>query len=270
MFSLAPAPGVIGGQEKVQSTESYILIAPGTVHSSWTEASPLQEAVLHLRVSVLETLTAELGLLGARWPSGLFALTSQIRRAMDQLQAGEATPGEGLARALIEAHQGPLKSASPHQIDPRLARLVALIRKDPSQPMDLSRMSELAQMSRSHLVRSFKQAFGLPPMVFLKKQRLQLACDQMMRTQQSLTTIAHATGFSSSGRFSEAFRAAFGESPAQWRRHRSGPLSRAPSAAESAGRSQSPARPCRKKRNRLTSGPRLLSTAQVRPPSRVL
>lgn len=232
--------GDLGGQQTVQSTEAYILIPPNTLHSSWTESNALEELVIHLRADALAELAAEQGLMELLWRSGQFKVTAEIKRALDHLRSGEGTPGEALAQVLLKEHQGVLHAARAAAVDPRLARLAAHIRRDPSQALDLNRMADIAQMSRSHLVRSFKETLGLTPMNFLKRARLELACEQMLRTKQSLTTIAHATGFSSSGRFSEAFRSAFGESPATWRRRSISPVS---PTAGSAARSRSPIDP---------------------------
>lgn len=65
--------------------------------------------------------------------------------------------------------------------------------------------------------RVFKRETGLRPMDWLNQRRLQLACQQLASTRQTITAIAEACGFASPFYFSRVFRKHFGQSPMQYR-----------------------------------------------------
>jgi AraC-like DNA-binding protein len=79
-------------------------------------------------------------------------------------------------------------------------------------------LSALAQRSRTHFSRSFKQAFGEPPHAYVIKRRLERACHFMVTTSESLSEIALRVGFSDHAHLCKHFRRAFGQSPSIWRR----------------------------------------------------
>lgn len=66
--------------------------------------------------------------------------------------------------------------------------------------------------------RIFKRETGLRPMEWLNQRRLQLACQHLSGSSQTVAAIAEACGFSSQFYFSRVFRKQFGQSPLQYRK----------------------------------------------------
>lgn len=66
--------------------------------------------------------------------------------------------------------------------------------------------------------RIFKRETGLRPMEWLNQRRLQVACQQLASTSQSITEIAETSGFATPYYFSRVFRQHFGQSPQQYRK----------------------------------------------------
>jgi AraC family transcriptional regulator len=72
-------------------------------------------------------------------------------------------------------------------------------------------------MSRYHFLRCFKTQVGMTPYAYLQQVRLQTAAVWLRSSCRAITDIALACGFTSSGRFSEAFRRQFQCTPSAYR-----------------------------------------------------
>jgi AraC-like DNA-binding protein len=100
----------------------------------------------------------------------------------------------------------------------QIVRVRAFIEKNLHRNIDVRDLSALAQRSRAHFSRSFKQAFGEPPHTYVIRRRLERACHFMVTTSESLSEIALRVGFSDHAHLCKHFRRAFGQSPSIWRR----------------------------------------------------
>jgi AraC family transcriptional regulator len=101
----------------------------------------------------------------------------------------------------------------------QIARVRAFIDQNLHGNIGVRVLSSVARLSPAYFSRSFKQAFGDPPHVYVMKRRLERACHLMMTTSGSLTEIALSAGFSDQSHFCRLFQRAFGQSPSIWRRH---------------------------------------------------
>jgi len=100
----------------------------------------------------------------------------------------------------------------------QIARVRAFIDENLHRTIHAKHLSAVAQRSKAHFSRSFKQAFGEPPHAYVVRRRLQKACHLMVTTSASLTEIALSVGFSGQSHLCRHFRPAFGQSPSNWRR----------------------------------------------------
>jgi AraC family transcriptional regulator len=82
----------------------------------------------------------------------------------------------------------------------------------------LSDVAIACGLSSAYLARSFKKATGMPPYKWLLMQRLDLARTLLQSTDDTLTDIADACGFSDQSHFTRAFSRLQGVSPGAWRR----------------------------------------------------
>ncbi|SNY55904.1 helix-turn-helix transcriptional regulator [Paractinoplanes atraurantiacus] len=85
-------------------------------------------------------------------------------------------------------------------------------------PITLSDLSLLAGMSRFHLVRAFRAAYGDTPIHYLSRRRIAHAQDLLRHANLTVTEVCMAVGFSSLGSFSSRFSELVGESPAAYQR----------------------------------------------------
>jgi AraC family transcriptional regulator len=71
--------------------------------------------------------------------------------------------------------------------------------------------------SRFHLHRAFRRAFGETPKQYTQRLRLEQAAARLLGTQNSVSEIARAAGFTSHEVFTRAFRRRFGRTPERYR-----------------------------------------------------
>jgi len=100
----------------------------------------------------------------------------------------------------------------------QIARVRAFIDKNLHRTIHVEDLSAVAQRSRAHFSRSFKQAFGEPPHAYVVRRRLERACHLMITSSASLSEIALNVGFSDQAHLCKLFGQAFGQSPSSWRR----------------------------------------------------
>lgn len=91
-----------------------------------------------------------------------------------------------------------------------------------AEPLALDELAALAGMSRFHLIREFRSAYGETPMRYLSRRRIERAQDLLRYANLTVTEICMAVGYSSLGSFSSRFTALVGESPVAYQRRWSG------------------------------------------------
>ena len=95
-----------------------------------------------------------------------------------------------------------------------------------AEPLDVATLAELAHMSSEHLIRSFRAVFGETPHRYLQRRRVERAMFWLRTTDEQVTEVCLAVGFSSLGTFTRTFRAVVGQTPTQYRAR--GPMPPAP------------------------------------------
>lgn len=152
-----------------------------------------------------------------------FALARAIRRALTAPTFDEASVEDltwrlaatGLAAMDLPpkrpARSGPAERA-------RYARVLARIDEAFEQPLLIDDLAALAEQLPLAFLRGFTAAIGMTPHAYLTEQRLQAARRLMADARLTLTDIALACGFSHQSHLGDAFKRAFGLTPAQYRR----------------------------------------------------
>ena len=96
-----------------------------------------------------------------------------------------------------------------------------------AEPLDVPTLARIAHVSEAHFIRTFRATFGETPNRYLQRRRVERAMFLLRSSEQSVTDICMAVGFSSLGTFSRVFREIVGEPPRDYRRR--GPLPDVPS-----------------------------------------
>jgi AraC-like DNA-binding protein len=102
--------------------------------------------------------------------------------------------------------------------DPMAGHALALLHNRPADPWSLERLAREIGVSRSSLAERFTVLVGQPPMRYLTRWRIQLACRLLCDDAAKVSAVALDVGYQSEAAFSRAFKAAVGASPATWRR----------------------------------------------------
>jgi AraC family transcriptional regulator len=109
-------------------------------------------------------------------------------------------------RGTIEGHRVAVK------------RVLDLMRKDLSKPLDIAEMARVALISRYHFLRVFEAVTGVSPHRFLASLRIEQAKSLLIDTSLPVTTICFEVGYSSLGTFTRLFVEYVGISPLSFRR----------------------------------------------------
>ncbi|MCE1252263.1 MAG: AraC family transcriptional regulator [Anaerolineae bacterium] len=82
--------------------------------------------------------------------------------------------------------------------------------------ISLEELAGVAGLSPFHLLRSFRQYFGMPPHMYQNLQRVQQARRLINHQSLPLSTLATSLGFSDQSHFNRVFKGAFGLPPGQY------------------------------------------------------
>lgn len=103
--------------------------------------------------------------------------------------------------------------------NPIVLATIEIMRNHLADPLDLSQLSQLNNISIRQLNRLFHDHMKLSPMNFYRRLRLEKAYDLLEKSALNITEVASATGFIQPPHFSKAFNRQYGKSPSQVRKN---------------------------------------------------
>jgi AraC family transcriptional regulator len=156
----------------------------------------------------------------------------ELERDRDTAKATLVTAST-LLQAEVERSSGASGSAKGGLAPWQILRVRAFIDSNLHRPIYIRDISAVARRSPAHFSRKFKLAVGEPPHAYVVRRRLERACHLMVTSASSLSEIALSVGFSDQAHLCRLFRAAFGQSPASWRRQHATPGQDNPGTNES-------------------------------------
>ena len=95
----------------------------------------------------------------------------------------------------------------------------ALLDGSSDAPLPLEQLAARLGVSRYHLIRAFRRAWGVTPHQYRTLRRIERAQVLLATGDLTVTEICFAVGFQSPGSFSALFRRATGQAPHAWREH---------------------------------------------------
>jgi AraC family transcriptional regulator len=98
-----------------------------------------------------------------------------------------------------------------------LRRIEDFVDANLGERISLDDLSAIAGLSKRHFVRAFQESMGTSPYNYVLGLRIEDAKQRLLRTAESITEIALATGFAHAQHFSTSFRKATGEAPSSFR-----------------------------------------------------
>ena len=120
-----------------------------------------------------------------------------------------------LAFALLCELAGADSAAPP--LPPLVETAIEDIRQNYAGLYGVEELSERLGVSKSHLVRTFTAAVGVPPGRYLTTVRVEAAMRLLLHREYTLDVIASLCGFSGANYLCRVFKKETGQSPAQWR-----------------------------------------------------
>jgi transcriptional regulator of acetoin/glycerol metabolism len=101
-----------------------------------------------------------------------------------------------------------------------LRRVKDHIRSNLDKSIRIDVLAGLAGLSVHHFARAFKRSVGVAPHQYVMQQRIEKAAQLLGRTDQPVSDIALATGFSDQSHLARSFRRIVGSTPSSFRRAR--------------------------------------------------
>jgi AraC family transcriptional regulator len=216
------------------------VVGPGTFSATppgqptklrWRSGSPLPLDHLSVRLSattmhrLAEEMRRQRGR-PARLPDRLAALDPLLPGLMSAMlraaRTGEAdlyaaSAGEFLAVHLLVKHAGAVLPQPPRREVARVRRIESLLHDRIAEPILLGELAEVSGLSRSHLIRVFRDATGETPNRYLTRIRMESARRLLEATDLSVAEVSRRNGYASTSQFSRAFRRETGKTPREYR-----------------------------------------------------
>lgn len=212
---------------------SLAMKAPAVQESlRWDSHEAHSTLQLHLPSAVIERQATELwdrdgttidlpSVLATRDPviqTMMTALADAVTEGLPDLYA--ETAAEFLAVHLLLRHCRLRPLTAPGHEDRRLRRAEEYMRAHLGEPISLAALAREAGLSRFHLLRLFKSAYGETPLRRLTRIRIDEAKRRLASGRESITEIAFDCGYESAAHFSTVFRRLEGISPSAYRQPR--------------------------------------------------
>lgn len=146
-------------------------------------------------------------------------LLERLFREMACMQSGYAPLSKAIFTELIAAicrYSSISSSKRPYSAS-RIVRAMRYIEQHYADAVTLEELAKLEGVSKSSLVRFFREATGMSPLEYLIHLRLQKAVGLFYVQSLNLTQIAFSVGFNDSNYFSRQFKKKFGVSPRNYR-----------------------------------------------------
>lgn len=143
------------------------------------------------------------------------AAAELLGRLAAEANAPRSRAASQLAFALLCELSGADSAAPP--LPPLVEAAIEDIRRNYAGLYGVEELSERLGVSKSHLVRTFTAAVGVPPGRYLTTVRVEAAMRLLLHREYTLDVIASLCGFSGANYLCRVFKKETGQSPAQWR-----------------------------------------------------
>lgn len=161
---------------------------------------------------------------GANWP-GLMPILDAMKREICSGRVGYAGILARLAdvvaamfiRGWVEGGCGTSQGLAAALRDPRLARAILAIHREPGRDWSVAELAAESHISRSAFAERFQTTIGIPPLRYATEVRMHLAVRWLSSEKITVDLVSQRLGYSSQAAFSRAFKRVTGESPGAMR-----------------------------------------------------
>ena len=205
------------GEQQIEvAAGTTVLMNPGVVHTcNPIDGQGWSYLMLFVDLPWLQGLGFEL-------PAQTHSTSAQLYSHLLQVFAGlfdhPSPEREAALAAFFAALPGYLQPArgTLAQGHPRLDAAAAFIRAHRTDPLSLEDICAASGLSRSYLIRAFRQRFGLTPHGYLLDQRVQHARAQL-RQGRAIAEVALEAGFADQAHLQRAFKQHLAATPGHYR-----------------------------------------------------
>ena len=117
---------------------------------------------------------------------------------------------------LYSEHLG-LEPAAGGWQEEHFAAVVRFVHEHYSEKLELADMARIAHLGRSHFAELFRKQFGLSPIAYVRRLRIEHAKTELRYQRLPIKAIAERTGFANVHHFTRVFKVMVGVSPARYR-----------------------------------------------------
>ena len=199
----------LDGREVDISGECLVVIPPGVVHA----CNPVPSSGWNYTLALLDP-----GLGSFR--DGLCRVLDsppELRALFAALKGGACVPAAAILDALERAVAGQAVGMGVHARPQALRKAMAHLRAHLEAPLSLESLCAVAGLSKYHLVRAFRHAYGLAPHALHLSLRVNDAKARLRRGQE-VVEVALACGFCDQSHFTRVFSRCVGMTPAAYQR----------------------------------------------------
>lgn len=97
--------------------------------------------------------------------------------------------------------------------DPRLARAILALHRQPGKDWTVAELAAESHISRSVFAQRFQATIGIPPLRYATELRMRLASQWLAKENLSMDAVAERLGYASQAAFSRAFKRVHGQPP---------------------------------------------------------
>ncbi len=101
--------------------------------------------------------------------------------------------------------------------DPRMMDLVTYIQEHVREPISIDSLAERACLTKSYLIRAFKESTGVSPLQYILRKKVQEAQSLLLTTPLSVAEVSHTLGMNDVSYFIRMFKKALGYTPMEYR-----------------------------------------------------
>ena len=102
-----------------------------------------------------------------------------------------------------------------------IRKAMAYIHQRFSEPLTREEIADHIGISADYLTDCFRQELGIPPITYIRRYRIRRACELLRSSDQPITQIALAVGFSDSAHFTRTFQREMKVTPRAFRHDKS-------------------------------------------------
>lgn len=112
-----------------------------------------------------------------------------------------------------------MQQASPRvwTADGRMMKVLTYINKHICENIDIDRLANVACITKYYLIRLFKQEFGMSPMHYINKKKMERSQLMLLTCDKPVKEVAYAIGFSDHSYFIRQFKKSVGVTPLEYR-----------------------------------------------------